>query len=211
MPPSSNEVLHLKSQSFNHNSDKMKIIKAVICAGLYPNIIRIQNASPSSSSSSNTNKKSDINNNQTTLKFYTKKNEEVFIHPSSVVFNLPKVSENEKWLIYHEKVKTTKVYLRDATVISPYPLLLFGGQINVLHEKQLIELDQWIQFRAHPKIGVLMKQLRRELDKLLLMKIENPQVNLSDMGQNVIDTIATLLATEHDQPTTDGDEVKTNK
>ena len=53
---------------------------------------------------------------QPTLKFFTKKNEEVAIHPSSTLFGLPALpSEQEKWLIYHEKVKTSKVYIRDGT------------------------------------------------------------------------------------------------
>jgi hypothetical protein len=91
--------------------------------------------------------------NKATLKFYTKKNEEVAIHPSSTLFGLPALpSEQEKWLIYHEKVKTTKVYIRDGTFVAPYPLLLFGGQIDVHHEKQMIELDKWILFRANAKV-----------------------------------------------------------
>jgi hypothetical protein len=32
------------------------------------------------------------------------------------------------------QVETSKVYLRDTTVISPYALLLFGGAINVQHQ-----------------------------------------------------------------------------
>jgi hypothetical protein len=36
--------------------------------------------------------------------------------------------------MYFEKVKTTKVYVRDCTMVTPYPLLLFGGQIVVKHE-----------------------------------------------------------------------------
>lgn len=35
---------------------------------------------------------------------------------------------------YFEKVKTTKVYVRDCTMVTPYPLLLFGGEIVVKHE-----------------------------------------------------------------------------
>lgn len=38
-----------------------------------------------------------------------------------------------------------------------------------------------------------MRKLRRELDKLLLIKIENPKATITD---SVIDTIVKLLATE---------------
>jgi hypothetical protein len=167
----------------------------------------------------------------------------VAIHPSSTLFGLPALpSEQEKWLIYHEKVKTSKVYIRDGTLVAPYPLLLFGGQIDVHHEKQMIELDKWILFRANAKVimmcccccyyyyyhilivpcynyyafiielltgvwwwqvGVLMKKLRRELDKLLLIKIEDPKTDVTEAGQSVIDTIVTLVATENQQETAD--------
>lgn len=158
--------------------------------------------------------------NKPTLKFYTRKNEEVAIHPSSTLFgatDLP--SEQEKWLTYHEKVKTSKVYIRDGTLISPYPLLLFGGTIDVRHEQRMVEVDKWLLFHANakarltpndedsttnsiPQVGVLMKKLRRELDQLLLLKIEDPQTNISELGQNVIDTIVTLIATEGQQTET---------
>lgn len=191
-----------KSPEYNTNSDNLRLVKAIICAGLYPNIIRVENPSASLAAAASKNGKND--RNKATLKFYTKKNEEVAIHPSSTLFGLPALpSEQEKWLIYHEKVKTTKVYIRDGTFVAPYPLLLFGGQIDVHHEKQMIELDKWILFRANAKVGVLMQKLRRELDKLLLLKIENPHVDVTDAGQSVIDTIVTLIATEGQQETAD--------
>jgi hypothetical protein len=134
---------------YNTNSDNLRLAKAIICAGLYPNIIRVEK--PASFAGSDRNDKND--RNKAMLKYYTKKNEEVAIHPSSTLFGLPALpSEQEKWLIYHEKVKTSKVYIRDGTFIAPYPLLLFGGQIDVHHEKQMIELDKWILFRANAKV-----------------------------------------------------------
>jgi len=38
------------------------------------------------------------------------------------------------------QVETSKVYLRDTTVISPYDLLLFGGDISVQHQVSPISL-----------------------------------------------------------------------
>ena len=32
-----------------------------------------------------------------------------------------------RMMVYHEMVKTSQVYIRDATVVSPFPILLFGG------------------------------------------------------------------------------------
>lgn len=30
----------------NHNSDNMKLVKAVLCAGLYPNVIKLESRKP---------------------------------------------------------------------------------------------------------------------------------------------------------------------
>jgi hypothetical protein len=37
--------------------------------------------------------------------------------------------------VFHEKVKTSQVYVRDGTVVSPFALLLFGGALTVEHLK----------------------------------------------------------------------------
>jgi ATP-dependent RNA helicase DHX57 len=56
------------------------------------------------------------------------------------------------YLVYHEKVKTSRVFIRDCSMVSVYPLVLFGGgQITVeLHKGEfLISLDDgWIRFVA---------------------------------------------------------------
>lgn len=40
------------------------------------------------------------------------------------------------------QVRTSKVFLRDSTMVSPYPLLLFGGELKVKHAQQLITVDK---------------------------------------------------------------------
>lgn len=46
------------------------------------------------------------------------------------------------------QVKYTKIYLRDTTLIPPFPLLLFGGDIDIQHRERLITLDGWIHFQV---------------------------------------------------------------
>jgi Oligonucleotide/oligosaccharide-binding (OB)-fold len=74
--------------------------------------------------------------------------------------------------VYFEKVKTTKVYLRDCTSISPYPLLLFGGKLDVQHAESVITVDAWIGLKGPRKVAVLFKMLRYQLDMLLRTKVE---------------------------------------
>ncbi|GBG34645.1 ATP-dependent RNA helicase [Hondaea fermentalgiana] len=104
--------------------------------------------------------------------------ERVFLHPSSVLFHQREY--HNPWLVYREKVKTTKVFIRDATVVPPYSLLMFGGKIEVQHERGIITVDGWITFRAQARIGVLVRELRRILDMLLDEKIAHPNLDIAN-------------------------------
>ncbi|XP_054612311.1 ATP-dependent RNA helicase DHX29 [Dunckerocampus dactyliophorus] len=113
------------------------------------------------------------------------------VHPSSVNRNL----QTHGWLLYQEKVKYTKIYLRDTTLISPFPMLLFGGDIDIQHRERLITLDGWMHFQAPVRIGVIFKHLRKLLDSLLEKKLENPRMSLE--GERTIQLILDLIRSEH--------------
>ena len=49
---------------------------------------------------------------------------------------------------YEIQVKQTNIYIKDTTLISAYPMLLFGGDITVQHREQVISVDDWIQFKV---------------------------------------------------------------
>ncbi|XP_055087417.1 ATP-dependent RNA helicase DHX29 [Periophthalmus magnuspinnatus] len=115
------------------------------------------------------------------------------VHPSSVNRNL----QTHGWLLYQEKVKYTKIYLRDTTLISPFPMLLFGGDIDIQHRERLITLDGWMHFQAPVRIGVIFKHLRRLLDAVLEKKMENPKLNLED--ERAIQVLLELIKSEYAQ------------
>lgn len=56
------------------------------------------------------------------------------------------------YLVYHEKIKTSRVFVRDCSMVSVYPLVLFGGgQVHVQLQRGefIISLDDgWIRFAA---------------------------------------------------------------
>ncbi|KAJ1088168.1 hypothetical protein NDU88_001327 [Pleurodeles waltl] len=149
-----------KDPKNNVNSDNEKLIKAVICAGLYPKVAKIR---PSFS------KKRQI------VKVYTKSDGKVCIHPKSV--NSEESEFHYTWLVYHLKMRTTSIYLYDCTEVSPYSLLFFGGDISIQkdQDQDTIAVDDWIVFQSPAKTAHLVKDLRKELDVLLQEKIEKPQ------------------------------------
>uniref|UniRef100_A0A4W5MZV0 RNA helicase n=1 Tax=Hucho hucho TaxID=62062 RepID=A0A4W5MZV0_9TELE len=113
------------------------------------------------------------------------------VHPSSV----NRCLQTHGWLLFQEKVKYSKIYLRDTTLISPFPMLLFGGDIDVQHRERLISLDGWIHFQAPVRIGVIFKHLRKLIDSLLEKKLENPRMNLED--EKTIQLIIELIKMEN--------------
>ena len=76
-------------------------------------------------------------------------------------------------------------------MVPPYALLLFGGKIVTQHEQGTITVDGWIRFRANPKVGVLVRELRNQLDKLLLHKFDDPSLDLStsDVVCEILDLV----------------------
>ncbi|XP_023679147.2 ATP-dependent RNA helicase dhx29 isoform X1 [Paramormyrops kingsleyae] len=158
-------------------ASQVSLLMAVLTAGLYDSVGRIL-YTPSV----------DILE-QTTCTVETAQGK-AQVHPSSVNRTL----QTYGWLLYQEKVKYSKVYLRDTTLISPFPMLLFGGDIDVLHRERLVSLDSWIQFQAPVRIGVIFKHLRKLIDSLLEMKLENPKMNLED--EKTIQIITELIQME---------------
>ncbi|XP_053557253.1 ATP-dependent RNA helicase DHX29 [Bombina bombina] len=112
------------------------------------------------------------------------------VHPSSVNRDL----QTYGWLLYQEKVKYSKIYLRETTLVSPFPMLLFGGDIAVQHRERLLTVDDWIQFQAPVKIAVIFKELRVLIESVLKKKLENPKMSLED--DKILNIIKELVKTE---------------
>ncbi|ESO82989.1 hypothetical protein LOTGIDRAFT_134281, partial [Lottia gigantea] len=173
------------SYSMSKDSEKtdpavIAMVKAIITAGLYPNVGKVTHT-PVPDAALYPDRKLCIVETQ-----YAP----IAIHPSSV----NRYMENNGWVIYHEKVKLSRVYLRDVTLISPYPLLLFGGAIDVQHTQQLVTIDSWIKFKTYARTGVIFKELRNLLSDLLQKKLESPSLNFSD--NELVCMIQKLLQSE---------------
>ena len=94
--------------------------------------------------------------------------------------------------VYHEKVKTSgKIWVHDATPVTALDLMLFGGQLQVMHARrpftrlfirlfiglysainsanngqvvhtqQLVKVDEWLHLRVTPRDAVLLKVSKR--------------------------------------------------
>ncbi|NXX28273.1 DHX36 helicase, partial [Nicator chloris] len=177
-----------KDPKSNTNSGNEKLLKAVICAGLYPKVAKIR---PS------------FSKKRKMVKVCTKTDGSVNIHPKSV--NVEETEFHYNWLVYHLKMRTSSIYLYDCTEVSPYCLLFFGGDISIQKDKDqdTIAVDEWIVFQSPEKIANLVKKLRQELDDLLQEKIENPHpVDWNDLkcrDTAVLTAIIDLITTQENQ------------
>ncbi|XP_048456890.1 putative ATP-dependent RNA helicase DHX57 [Rhincodon typus] len=183
----------------NSNAENMKLISAILCAALYPNVVQV--TTPQSKYAKTMSGTLKVLPKPEELHFITKNDGNVHIHPSSVNYQVRHFES--PYLVYHEKVKTSRVFLRDCSMVSVYPLVLFGGgQVSVELERGqfIICLDDgWIRFAAaSPQIAELVKELRWELDQLLEDKIKKPNMDLCTCprGSLIIDMIVKLITTQ---------------
>ncbi|KAJ7415041.1 hypothetical protein WISP_80048 [Willisornis vidua] len=116
------------------------------------------------------------------------------LHFNKITVALANILVAYKPVTYLE-VRYAKVYLRETTLISPFPILLFGGDIEVQHRERLLTVDGWIHFQAPVKIAVIFKQLRVLIESVLKKKLENPKMSLED--DKVLQIIKELIKTEN--------------
>eukprot|EP00934_Nitzschia_sp_Nitz4_P009465 Nitzschia sp. Nitz4//scaffold4_size323378//311970//317685//NITZ4_000719-RA/size323378-snap-gene-0.432-mRNA-1//1//CDS//3329553576//9455//frame0 len=179
-------------ETSNVNSSNLGLVKAILCAGLYPNILvapRNVVADPS-----NPRMKGDKKVGE--CAFQSRRNGEVHLHPSTIGFDQNFL--DSRYCCYHEIVKTSKTYARDTTTISPFALLLFGGSLEVFQAHGVCRVDHWLKFRLDPKPATLVKYLRHQMEKMLLKKIVDPQDDIVETseGQALIRSINLLFAGE---------------
>ncbi|XP_029351271.1 putative ATP-dependent RNA helicase DHX57 [Echeneis naucrates] len=192
-------VLEATGPEANLNSENIRLMSAMLCAALYPNVVQVRSPQGNYKMTSKGAMKMQPKANE--LRFMTKNDGCVHVHPSSVNYMVRHYSS--PYLVYHEKVKTSRVFIRDCSMVSVYPLVLFGGgQVNVeLHKGEfVISLDDgWIRFAAAShQVAELVKELRWELDQLLEDKIRNPSMDLCSCprGSRIIHMIVHLISTQ---------------
>ncbi|KAL5566445.1 hypothetical protein UlMin_029609, partial [Ulmus minor] len=178
------------SQPFNMYSRHSSLVKAILCAGLYPNVAATEKGI-AGAALSNFKQFSGQTNKGHPVWFDGRR--EVHIHPSSINSNWKEFQY--PFLVFLEKVETNRVFLRDTTVVSPYSILLFGGSINVQHQTGHVTIDGWLKLNAPAQTAVLFKELRSTLHSILKELIRKPE-NANVGSNEVISSIIHLLLEE---------------
>jgi ATP-dependent RNA helicase DHX57 len=167
-----------------------KVVKAALASGFYPQLLRVQN--PAAQFQKVHGGAFETEGSGGKVKLFDRKRGRVFIHPSSINFAAGKFESG--WLVYSDIMETSKIFIRECSMVPVYAVLLFGGSIAVEHEKGMIIVDDWASFKAPARIGVLVRELRSEVARLLDEKIEDPTMNIA--GSKLIDAMHHLLSTD---------------
>ncbi|KAJ1457686.1 P-loop containing nucleoside triphosphate hydrolase protein [Pelagophyceae sp. CCMP2097] len=153
---------HLQAIGFIGKAQVRDLLKqpsrAILCAGLFPNVLQAPR---------------DLVRKGGTKTAGEVVDDAAYLHPGCLSHTATAL--DNRCVVYREIVRTTKVYVRDATTVAPLALLLFGGALTVHHDVGVISVDKKLHFKAPPKIATLVKVLRAELEALMLRKIAPPK------------------------------------
>ncbi|XP_015601854.1 ATP-dependent RNA helicase DHX36 isoform X2 [Cephus cinctus] len=178
-------------QRSNRNSNNLALVKAIVCAGLYPNIARTK-----SSGHHHHHHKTARNHS---VKIWTPEDGPVKLHPSSI---------NDKggpfpspYMTYFTKQRSTAIFLHDTTCISPIALLL-SAPINSINEEKgycVITVSNFLKFKCQPGSADIIQKLRKKLDFLLEYKIAHPGTVRWDHSEGAVLSAIIELITEADE------------
>ncbi|XP_037089684.1 LOW QUALITY PROTEIN: ATP-dependent DNA/RNA helicase DHX36-like, partial [Pollicipes pollicipes] len=147
-----------REPALNENSYNLGVIRAVISAGLYPNVLYARKTRSRVLCSSPEGR--------------------VSLHPKCVISRAPSLPGH--WLVYKLKIKSASVTVHDCSLVSPYQLLLFGERLDLLEpettdELPLIAADAFVRFRCPRQTARLIQGLRSELDTIIGLRLSDPK------------------------------------
>ncbi|KAH9602084.1 hypothetical protein KSS87_013738 [Heliosperma pusillum] len=142
----------------NKWSHDVHLIRAIICAGLFPGVCSVVNKEKS-------------------IMLKTMEDGQVLLNLNSVNAQEPRIPY--PWLLFNEKMKVNAVSLRDSTAVSDSVLLLFGGRISRGGvDGHLKMLGGYLEFFMKPDLSDTYLTLKRELDELVHSKLADPKLDV---------------------------------
>ncbi|XP_058091802.1 DExH-box ATP-dependent RNA helicase DExH3-like [Magnolia sinica] len=166
-------LVDANSGMYNSWSHDEHLIRAIICAGLYPGI-------------------SSVVNKQKSISLKTMEDGQVLLYSNSVNAREQKIPY--PWLVFNEKVKVNSVFLRDSTAVSDSVLLLFGGEIcQGGLDGHLKMLDGYLEFFMKPSLSETYLKLKRELEELIQQKLLDAKTDIH-VNEQLLSAVRLLVS-----------------
>ena len=150
----------------NEHARTLPVLQATLVSGLYPNIVR-----------------KEVAPNSTKALWYDEKRTLVHVHPSSSYFSsanggaVSSAYRGARFMLFHERFKTSRTFITGCTAVNAKALLLFGGALHLHLAEGAVRVDEWLPMRAAPKTAVIFEQLKQITREMLNAKFENPEAN----------------------------------
>ena len=181
----SHKDLEVDTEAYNS-----RVIKSVVCAAYYPSILRVAHPKAKYKECEfGTIRKEHVAKG---VKVFAKELGRVFLHPASSLFSVANFETG--WLAYSAIMKTSKIMVRECTMVPSFAVLLFGGRITSDHDKGILFVDGWAQFKAPATVAILVRELRTLVNMLLSMKVENPRLDISQ--SDVVEALLKIMTTD---------------
>lgn len=120
------------------------------------------------------------------------KNEQLIIQ-SSVNSKASRLAPSS-WLTFFEKFGTEKrVTISTTAFVSPFCLLLFGSEVQVLHLERKVIVDNWIIVSLAAKTGIMIREIRNRLQNLLSSLFNESNMADPHRDDSVLEAIVKLL------------------
>ena len=168
-------VYECGSEPFNVHSSLLQCVLACIAAGLHPNIVKARNDGPM-------------------VRCVARDNSESCVHPSSINFKGGPLSF--PFLAYVERIKTTAMYLRETSVVSPMALVLFCGDASYKASTSELIVDGWIQLQCTETDAAVLLHLREQLGSALKARINDPSYSWEQSATALVSAIVRVLRDE---------------
>jgi len=171
-----------KASAANVNSNNEDLVRAIVCAGLYPNVasIRLSKWGPP------------------VLRTITDKR--AVLHKKSV--NASESHFRYPWCVYHLKLKGASVTVHDCSEVSPMSLIFFGEWKKTTRQPNGVDtivVDDFVKFKCDTDTEQIFVALRNALDELLEYKVAQPGPTNWDEDRKegfVLKTLVELLETQ---------------
>ena len=173
---------------WNRHAREACVIKAALTAALYPNVAVLDEAAGEKGGGGGGATTTTTSSSSRPPLFHDGSGP-VSIHPSSTLSSLPARALTSPYLVYLEKMRTTRAFLRDATAVSPMAVCLFGGSsgssggggggsrgggLEVRHAERSLVVDGWLRARLpSAAAAVLVVRAREALDRYLASRVES--------------------------------------
>ncbi|BFZ63809.1 ATPdependent RNA helicase [Saitoella coloradoensis] len=157
------------------HDENSHLIKACLTSALYPNVLKIGPIGRDGPS------------------FTSKGGDDIALHPSSI--NAKESRFGAPFLIYLEKIRTTRVFARDSTAIPPYAMAFFGGHLKFDERQIMLNMeDGWIRFKCKHSLAALVEGAKSALQELLGRIVEQPELNA--VGSPLVEMIVGIVTEE---------------